>query len=697
MCSFIVFFLVIPIEHSSPKWDQCQTRNSQTANESLTKMYSLNDITNGCVKVEPPDKTSYSGPRNQIPFTGDILVVKEEKTDTPWNGIHQETTSLSGVSDYQVPSLAEMSTQADVMNIQISNVQGAPSNQVVFSDKITGTQIEDNGSTGDGSNPEMQSKFDYVFQEKMPVVEQYHEGQLFKRMISQEKMYPVETGTRSPIDQSGFLKRIPLAETAEQEKELPHRINTQEGVSSPKLNHHAYADTSQTSFSTFPVSYQYSLPDEYQRDEATPSYQFDAGNGSPEIGVPYQINTTVTASSDKNSYTVPLDYQDTNMPASSDMNSHTAVPLNHTGTDMVAPSDMSYTTGTVNQKDANMSASSDMSSHTAVPLNHMGAEIVAPSDMSYMTVPVNHKDTSMSASSNMNSHTAVPLNHRKTNMPASSDMSSHTEVPLNHTGTNMVSPSDMSYTTVAVNHKDSNMFASSDMSYTTVAVNHKDANMFASSDMSSHTGVPLNHRETNMLAASDMSYTTVAVNHKDANMPASSDVSSRMAVPLNYTGTDMVAPSDMSYMTVPLYQRDTQEEMPASMVNNVRYQPASYQVEVSSYHGVHTPHESLKVQQVHQRQIYDVGPAKGQRGSTCCDCCCHSSPQSESYYLPTFGLESQRPSVIMVPVSWNNTASGISHMPLKVRIYLGVLKFKFHCKSVLDWRHFSIQKQQQSK
>lgn len=118
-----------------------------------------------------------------------------------------------------------------------------------------------------------------------------------------------------------------------------------------------------------------------------------------------------------------------------------------------------------------------------------------------------------------------------------------------------------------------------------------------------------------------------------------------------------------SNSTVPLYHIAVQDELSTSLMgDNARYQAASYQPEIR-YHAGHSSHESLKAQRFHQNQ--DVGPHRSSSTSSC-NCCCHSPSQSESFFLPTFGAETQRPSVIMVPVSWSSTASGFSHVPLKV-------------------------------
>ena len=97
-----------------------------------------------------------------------------------------------------------------------------------------------------------------------------------------------------------------------------------------------------------------------------------------------------------------------------------------------------------------------------------------------------------------------------------------------------------------------------------------------------------------------------------------------------------------------------------------RYQVRNYQPEVSeSLAGqVVNSGESLRF---NQGPINDAGLNYPMNAIyKCCKCGCHSSGQSNPYYGLPPGLESQRPSVIMVPVNWNSIASGTSHMPLKV-------------------------------
>jgi len=400
--------------------------NALQANQPklITRMYSLNDITNGCVKVEIPVETPCNRASSQMLFPSEIHALKKEAAETPCSAVRQETISLPREAGYAVRSIEETSGQSDLLNIQITNVQGAPYNQNSSNDEVTANHIEDHAnelSIRGGNNQEMQSNFDCGAHEKMAM----GNSQLFKHVDTQENVYPVDTDVRSPINESSFYNGIPLAATAEQERETSRQLNSHEGVTSSHLSHHPYTESPQTPFSSFQMSNQYPLPGKYQTDGAMAGYQLDAQSVSS-----YQGDATV----------------------------------------------------------------------------------VIPSFMS-------------------------------------------------------------------------------------------------------------------------------------------------------------------SKGTVPLYHLAVQEEMTAPQVgDDARYQVKNYQPEMSSYHVGHYPHESPTVRQFHQKQNYDEGPNRRRSTGSTCHCCCHSPSEGDSYFSPAFGLENQRPSVIMVPVSWSSTTSGTSHVPLKVR---GRLYFNF--------------------
>ena len=141
---------------------------------------------------------------------------------------------------------------------------------------------------------------------------------------------------------------------------------------------------------------------------------------------------------------------------------------------------------------------------------------------------------------------------------------------------------------------------------------------------------------------------------------------------------------------VPLYHVGTVKEMAASQTRLIegepRYQVRNYQPEVSESLGGQVVN-SGEFLRFNQRQINDAGLNYNMNAIyKCCKCGCHSSAQSNPYYGLPPGLESQRPSVIMVPVNWNSIASGTSHMPLKVGRQLRFLAcFSRSLKKLRRW------------
>lgn len=273
----------------------------------MTRMYSLNDMANGCVKIEPPDESLYNGPSNQMVFTSELPAVKEEKKDTPCNAVGQKPMYLPQVSEYQLPPLEEISHQSDVFNIQITNIQGTLPNQNGFNDEITSNQLKnpdvDEPPTRNESNQEMQSRFDYGTQGEMQIAEQYRDGQLLQHMVTDENSYPVETEVRSAINQSNFHDSDSLHKTAEQGKtKMPQQLTFHQRVSPSGLSHHPYEESSQTSLSGFQTTNRYTFPDGYQQYGLLSAYRCGPQNGSSS-----RIGTEMVASSNvMSNSTVPL-------------------------------------------------------------------------------------------------------------------------------------------------------------------------------------------------------------------------------------------------------------------------------------------------------------------------------------------------------------------------------------------------------
>ena len=293
---FFSFFYDQLGEQSKP------TTTKAVKQKLLTRMYSLNDITNGCAKVELPEEIStHSGLKNQTVFTSEIPVVKEEKKDMPCSAVGDQIISLSHESGCQGPSLEEINSQSDVLNIQIIRVQGTASNENGSNDETTGNQSENHMnelSTSDRSDHEMESNFYYDNQDKIQIGEEYRDEQLCKRTFTEKNMHPLETELKLPENQSSSYSSFPLRDAAGREKNLPHELYSHQRVSSAELSHLPSSESSQASLASFKMSSQYPLPHQNQQEG-----EFDAS----QSGSSYRIGTKMVAPADMTSNsTVPL-------------------------------------------------------------------------------------------------------------------------------------------------------------------------------------------------------------------------------------------------------------------------------------------------------------------------------------------------------------------------------------------------------
>lgn len=163
---------------------------------------------------------------------------------------------------------------------------------------------------------------------------------------------------------------------------------------------------------------------------------------------------------------------------------------------------------------------------------------------------------------------------------------------------------------------------------------------------------------TNMAAQSVhmTSHATVPLYHIQEKTPTSQN-STDMAPPLVYLN---------SHITVPLHHL---EEKPLSQTgegkNSASFK-ANYHAGMSKYYGDYSIQDLQRGMPFWQTEIRDVVPDV-QRSEGSCQCCCHG--QTESPRLLDFDPKSQRPSVIMVPVSWSSSDSGTSHLPLQVKYF----------------------------
>ena len=324
-------------------------------------MYSLNDL----LKMEAP-ASSYTGQSNEMISIRRIPVVRAE---TSCSTISHQAILLPQESIYEVPSLGEINTQEDVLNIQISDVQGAASDHKANKhERMTVNQRIEN-HVDKLRNLVMQSTLQFGTQEKVPLTERLPGGQLSKHMITQEKRHPVETDVRSPVNQSGILDGEPLSETAKQRKELSFQLNSHERVPSYHLSHQP--EVSQ-------MSNQY----------PSPACQMNVGSMSA-----YQVNTQGPLSSDQNGASESVSsYQiSTNLAPPS---VYTSWPISYMGTQEEMPSSQlgNFEKNTLHQ--ANY--------HTEMSTYHGGYN----SRCSQQTMPFSQTEThDLTSNHQRNSHT----------------------------------------------------------------------------------------------------------------------------------------------------------------------------------------------------------------------------------------------------------------------------------------------------
>ena len=261
-------------------------------------MYSLNDITIDCVKIEIPE----NGHGNEIISKCEMPVVKVELSQSSSNTVNHQTISLPRESIYDVPSLEEVNSQEDVLKIQISNVQGALSDQKADSEAMTVYQIENHvdGLTSQGMRHS--PTFDFVNQENIPLADGFPDEQLPSHVISQENGYAAESEVqvnKSPIYNGETLNKI-----EKKEKEFPFQLNSRKRVHSYQQNH------------PFDTLDERNLNLAYQISDKSACQLGTQGSLSP-----YQNGTTES---------VPSHQMDINMvPSSSPLSSHATVPLYH--------------------------------------------------------------------------------------------------------------------------------------------------------------------------------------------------------------------------------------------------------------------------------------------------------------------------------------------------------------------------------
>lgn len=153
------------------------------------------------------------------------------------------------------------------------------------------------------------------------------------------------------------------------------------------------------------------------------------------------------------------------------------------------------------------------------------------------------------------------------------------------------------------------------------------------------------------------SHATVPLYHIQEKTPTSQN-STNMAPPLVYLN---------SHVTVPLHHLEGKPLSQTGDGENSASFKANNHAGMSKYYGDYSIQDLQRGMSFWQTEIRDVVPDV-QSNESSCNCCCHG--QTESPRLSDFDPKNQRPSVIMVPVSWSSSDSGTSHLPLKVKYFI---------------------------
>lgn len=243
-------------------------------------MYSLNDMPIGCVKIEIPE----NGHCNQIISTCEMPVVKVEISEAQSNTISHQTISMSRESIQEIPLLRDVNTQEDILNIQISNVQGAMCDQIVENNVMPVYQIE-NPVDGLTSQGEQSPTFDFVNQDKVSAVGHFHEEKPPDHLISHENGFTTEVDIPSQVNNSPVYDRETLNKIEKEEKEIPiQQHNPSERAHCYQQNHHTSSNSA------------------HQLDSQGSFYK----NGTSEKSTSNQMDTNGSPSSASLKSTVPL-------------------------------------------------------------------------------------------------------------------------------------------------------------------------------------------------------------------------------------------------------------------------------------------------------------------------------------------------------------------------------------------------------
>ena len=223
-------------------------------------MFSLNDTTATGTKIKTPENKTNN---NQTISISETSVVRVEISEPLFNTVHHQTISLPRESIYQVRSHGKITSEEDVLNIQISNVRGATADQA--KNKVLFNQNENH--TDKLSNQRMQPAFHAATQREIPLVKRSFGGKLMnfnqiakhvdksgekrskfevdlqtkssytecfpgrllsKDMTTEKKRYQVDPYMPCPGNQSSILNGEPLAESTGIRKKLATKLNSHE-------------------------------------------------------------------------------------------------------------------------------------------------------------------------------------------------------------------------------------------------------------------------------------------------------------------------------------------------------------------------------------------------------------------------------------------------------------------------------------
>lgn len=239
-------------------------------------MYSLNDITGGSKKLKVPENKTNN---NQTISISETSFVRVEISEPMCSTVRHQTISLPRESIYEVQSCGKITTDEDVLNIQISNVQGADQTADQATNKVL---LPKENHTDKLRNQEILPALHVATQREIPLVKHFPGGKrmnfnqiakygdisrereyfadrrpLSKDMITENKRYQdrVDPNVPCSANQSSILNGEPLTDTAGIRNKLLPKLNFHEPeisssfylspqapATSQQSNHHKSSD-----------------------------------------------------------------------------------------------------------------------------------------------------------------------------------------------------------------------------------------------------------------------------------------------------------------------------------------------------------------------------------------------------------------------------------------------------------------------